>query len=161
MILRLLVLAGGLTGAAGLSQFPEYAQQYVQRLGGAVDELSRVVADFDASAAALDLSRAAALEQMAGTAFVERRRADMQATFARHARLRADLAVLERHGPFMRAYHGARLRDREIAARAWSAYQPALPLNFAGAVFGGIGALAGMSAVMIGAAPLRRRRRRA
>ena len=45
MILRALTLAAGLTGAAGASQFPEFSQQYVQRLGGAVDELTRFVAE--------------------------------------------------------------------------------------------------------------------
>ena len=53
MILRALTLAGGLTGAAVSSQFPEFSQQYTQRLGGAVDALAVVVADFDAMALAL------------------------------------------------------------------------------------------------------------
>lgn len=143
MILRAITLAGGLAGAAGLSQFPEYSQQYSQRLGGAVDELSRVVGDFDASARAVGLTRAAALEQMAGTAFLDRRRADMTRTFERHARLTSDLAALRGTGPFMRAYHAARLTDPEIAARAWGDYRPALPLTFAGAVFAGLGFLLG------------------
>ena len=43
MILRTMALAAGLTGAATLSQFPEFSQQYTQRLGGAVDELSAIV----------------------------------------------------------------------------------------------------------------------
>ncbi len=34
MLLRAITLAGGIVGAAGMSQFPEYSQQYVQRLGG-------------------------------------------------------------------------------------------------------------------------------
>ena len=37
MILRVLAVAAGLAGAGTLSQFPEFSQQYVQRLGGAVD----------------------------------------------------------------------------------------------------------------------------
>ena len=44
MFMRAIAVAGGLAGAAGLSQFPEFSQQYVQRLGGAVDELTAVVA---------------------------------------------------------------------------------------------------------------------
>jgi hypothetical protein len=36
---RSLSLLGGLGLGLALSQFPEYAQQYTQRLGGAVDEL--------------------------------------------------------------------------------------------------------------------------
>ena len=135
MILRALTLAGGVAGAAATSQFPEFSQQYIQRLGGAVDALSEVVADFDASAAAAGLERQAALAQMTGTDFLDRRRADMTATFARHDRLSADLAALEGQGPFMRAYHLPRLRDRQIAGAAWDVYQPAVPLNFAGISF--------------------------
>ena len=46
-----MTMAFGLAGALTLSQAPEFAQQYRQRLGGALDELRRVVADFDADAA--------------------------------------------------------------------------------------------------------------
>ncbi|MCM2563829.1 DUF2937 family protein [Lutimaribacter sp. EGI FJ00015] len=143
MIFRSLTLVSGLVGALGLSQFPAYSQQYTQRLGGAVDELARVVDDFDASATAAGLSREAALDQMAGSAFLEYRRADMARTFERHGRLSADLDALRAAGPFMRAYHAARLTDTQIAARAWHDYRPALPLDFAGLVF----ALAGFVTV--------------
>lgn len=144
MILRALTLMGGLAGAGAASQFPEFSQQYTQRLGGAVDALAVIVQDFDASAQASGLTRQQALEQMQGTDFLTLRRADMERTFTRHARLSADLDALQSAGPFMRAYHAARLNDPDIAARAWEAYQPAIPTNFAGAVFGGTGFLAGV-----------------
>jgi hypothetical protein len=144
MILRAITLAGGLTAGAGLSQFPEFSQQYAQRLGGAVDALGEVVADFDASAAAEGLDRAGALKQMTGTDFIERRRVDMETTFERHAGLSADLEALTGAGPFMRAYHATRFRDRDVATAAWQAYQPAVPLNMAGAIFAGIGFFAGL-----------------
>ena len=60
MIGKVLALAGGVAGAAGLSQYPEFSQQYIQRLAGQVDALTVVVADFDRSALANGLSRAAA-----------------------------------------------------------------------------------------------------
>ena len=47
---KILAVAGGLAGAAGLSQYPEFSQQYTQRLAGQVDALGLVVADFEASA---------------------------------------------------------------------------------------------------------------
>ena len=147
MVLRALTLAAGLAGAAVTSQFPEFSQQYTQRLGGAVDALAEVVGDFDASAVAVGLSRDAALAQMQGTAFLDRRRADMIATFARYETLRADLATVQGQGPFMRAYHAARLTDRQIAQAAWTAFQPALPLNFAGASFALIGFMLGSAAL--------------
>ena len=135
MILRAAIFAVSLSGALGAAQFPAFSQQYLQRLGGAVDALDQVVADFDASAAALGLSREEALAQMSGSAFVEARRTDMQRTFERHAVLRADLTVLSGHGPFMRAYHAARMTDGEVARGAWSAFRPSLPLTPATGIF--------------------------
>lgn len=147
MIIRTITFVGGLAAGAVTSQFPEFSQQYTQRLGGAVDALSEVVADFDASAAAEGLNRTQALTQMAGTDFIERRRIDMERTFDRHAGLSEDLKVLSEAGPFMRAYNGARFTDSDVAAAAWEAYQPAVPLNMAGAVFAGFGFLVGLFSI--------------
>ncbi|MBN9886785.1 DUF2937 family protein [Salipiger abyssi] len=140
MVIRALALAAGLTGAAGLSQFPEFSQQYTQRLGGAVDELTRVVGQFDRDAATLGLSRDTALEQLAtGGDFGAARARSMREIVARHEQLSQDLKALEGAGPFMRARLAAHLSDPEIATRAWEAYRPALPLTFEGAVFAGLG----------------------
>lgn len=165
MIVRSLTLAGGLAGAATTAQFPEFSQQYMQRLGGAVDALGEVVADFDASASASGLSRSEALAQMQGTAFLERRQADMTRSITRYTQLSADLSVLEGQGPFTRAYHAGRFTDPEIARAAWAAFQPAIPVNFAGLSFAGVGFLGGMIAIslLVGVLrmPLRRRERAA
>jgi hypothetical protein len=143
MFARTLTLAGGLAAAATLSQFPEYSQQYTQRLGGAVDELSRVVADFDASARAENLTREEALSAMTGTPFVERRRADMTRTLTRYARLRDDRDALTAAGPFTRAYLIAHSTDRQIARATADAYKPALPLTFEGLTFAALGLILG------------------
>ena len=147
MILRSLVLIGGIIGGAAASQFPEFSQQYRQRLGGAVDALAEVVADFDASAQAEGLSREAALTQLKGTAFLDRRRTDMTRTFDRYARLRSDQVALEGAGPFMRAYHVARSADADVAVAALDTFEPAVPLTAAGGIFAGSGFLAGLLAV--------------
>lgn len=148
MFLRVLTLAGGLTGAAGLSQFPEFSQQYVQRLGGAVDELSRFVDDFDADAAGLGLSRDAALAQLeAGGAMGAARADTMGRVIARHARLSDDLQALEAAGPFTRLHRVGHLGDAEITARVWQAFRPALPLTFEGVVFAGAGFLGGLAVI--------------
>lgn len=154
-MLRIIILSGGLLVGAGASQFPEFSQQYIQRLGGAVDALGEVVADFDASAAAEGLTRAQALEQMRGTDFIARRRIDMERTFERHVNLSEDLEVLRQAGPFMRAYHGARFRDRDVAKAAWANYQPALPFNLTGAIFAGFGFIAGLIGIRCVCAVLR------
>ncbi|MFU1477196.1 DUF2937 family protein [Roseovarius sp. C7] len=137
MIMRAMALAGGIAGAAGLSQFPEFSQQYVQRLGGAVDELSRFISEFDADAARFDLSREAALADLEqGGRMAAARAESMRATLARHARLSGDLEVLRQAGPFTRAYEAGRLSDRELAEATWADFKPALPLTFEGGMFG-------------------------
>ena len=157
MLLKAITLAGGLAGAAGLSQFPEFSQQYVQRLGGAVDELSRFVQEFDADAASLGLTRAAALGDLAqGGAMGAKRAETVARTVARYERLSADLASLEAAGPFTRLYRAGHLSDGEIAGKAWAAFRPALPVSFEGAVCAGIGFLAGWG-VLAGLAGVLRR----
>jgi hypothetical protein len=142
MVLRAVTLMAGLTGAIGLSQFPEFSQQYLQRLGGATDELARVIHDFDQDAATVGLTRATAMAELQQSgAFGAARGRTMMELIWRHDRLSADLAALEGAGPFTRARLAGHLGDREIAARAWRAYRPALPLTFEGAIFAGVGFL--------------------
>lgn len=143
MIFRVVAFASAVLGGAGASQFPEYSQQYLQRLSGAVEELDRVTADFDASAQAAGLDRDAALAQMEGTEFLESRRADMTGTFERHARLTEDLEALETSGSFTRALHAWRMTDSDVAQAAWGDFEPAVPVTGEGAAFAGGGAVLG------------------
>ena len=94
-----------------------------------------MVTDFDTSATAVGLTREEALAQMTGTEFLDRRRSDMTAAIARHARLQDALTALQDTGPFMRAYNITHLTDRKISQAAWEAFEPAVPLNLAGAIF--------------------------
>ncbi len=165
MLGRALMFAGGLAGAAGLSQFPEFSQQYVQRLGGAVDELRRFVEEFDADATEVGLSRDAALADLAqGGAMGAQRAETMAGAILRYERLSADLTALRSAGPFTRAYRARDLGDAEIASAAWVEFKPALPLTFEGAVFAGTGFLGGLAMMAAALAllkmPFRRRRAR-
>ena len=56
LLLRRLAMAMGLLFALVGTQGPEFAQQYGQRLAGAIDELSRVVATFAVDAASNSLT---------------------------------------------------------------------------------------------------------
>ncbi len=60
MILRRIVFFLAILLGVAASQVPEFAQQYRQRLGGAVDELNRMLTEFDADAARLQMDRARA-----------------------------------------------------------------------------------------------------
>ena len=59
-------LAFAIAVLAGLigSQAPEFAQQYRQRLGGALGELNRIVSEFDSEVQRVNLSRAEALQRL-------------------------------------------------------------------------------------------------
>jgi hypothetical protein len=146
MFARALAFVAGMTGAAGVSQFPEYSQQYMQRLGGAVDELSRFMDDFDADAAELELSRSAALVDLAKGGQMGAARAEtMVATIERHDRLARDLERMQGLGPFSRAKFAARFTDTELAGRVWENYKPAMPVTFEGAIFAVVGFLGGLA----------------
>jgi len=56
MIARRLALVIALIAGLIGSQGPEFAQQYRQRIGGALDELERIVAAFDIEAAHEELT---------------------------------------------------------------------------------------------------------
>ncbi len=164
MIGRVLTLAGGLAGAVGLSQFPEFSQQYLQRLAGQVDALTVVVRDFDATAQRNGLTREDALAEMTGTAFLDDRQKDLRRTFLRHARLSDNLVALREAGPLARMLMPQRLGDGETLAATWGDFRPAAPVTPEGLAAAGIGFLGGWG-VIAGAlallARLFRRRARA
>ncbi|ATG49529.1 DUF2937 family protein [Celeribacter ethanolicus] len=141
-MLRALALAGGLLGAAVVSQFPEFTQQYTQRLAGQVEALGVVIADFDASAQKAEMTREEALASMGGSVFLENRRRDMRETIDRHGRLSDDLTVLRAATPLERLTMPQRVADTKLARATFDDFRPALPLTLEG----GISALAGYAA---------------
>lgn len=128
---RALATLGGLGLALALSQFPEYAQQYEQRLGGAVNELRIIVEDFDADALKFGLSREKALQRYMQSPddFIVARGMSMARTLARYGKLSADLRDLQNAGPLQRLQHIGDYFDSEIGAAAAAAYKPAMPVT--------------------------------
>ena len=154
-------LAGAVAGAVGLSQFPEFSQQYLQRLAGQVDALTLVVQDFDATASRNNLSREDALSQMQGSDFLADRQQDLRRTFLRHARLSDNLVALRAAGPLERLLMPQRLGDGETLQATWSDYRPAMPVTLEGLAAAGIGFFGGGALVSgllaLLAWPIRRR----
>jgi len=143
MLQKLILAASLATGVAG-SQFPEFSQQYLQRLGGQYDALVQIARDFDASATKAGLTRAAALAEITGSTFQDAHRADMENAFARLERVSADLTLLRAASPLERMALPHRFRDVETLQATWADFQPAVPLNIGGAYATGIGFLAGL-----------------
>jgi len=164
MIIRTLALAGGLAGAAGLSQFPEFSQQYLQRLAGAVDELRPIVVTFDSTAEAAGLSRQAALAQVGGNAVSDDLRDSMAGAITRYERLGADLVALRGADALARLAQPWHFRDTQLVRSTLADYRPAVPVTMTGLVCAAIGFAAGWFVIGLGVGGLRRllgRRRRA
>lgn len=158
MFVRVFTLAAGLAGAALLSQFPEFSQQYTQRLAGKVEELTRFVAEFDADAAKVGVSREQALIDLArGGAIGAERAQTMVSTIERRQRLSVALEDLRASGPFSQVYHANAFGDGELVRGTLSDFKPAMPLTFAGLIFAGVGFLLGLLIVALPASLAGRR----
>ena len=141
------MVSGAMVVACGVSaaQLPEFAQQYRQRLGGAVEELKAVVERFDQDASAEGLTRAEALKRHAANAdeLFRRRGEAMVATIERHNRLedyRRDLNASSATGLLMS--FATRL-DGQIARSTLKDYEPAIPVTSEGGVLAFLGACLG------------------
>lgn len=139
-IIAALVLAfGAITG----SQLPEFAQQYRQRLGGAVDELRAFVQRFDADAQSQGLTREAALARHAANPdeLFRKRGVAMVETVERMSRLDRQLGEMMNDNSLVRLTAFASRADREIARATFSAYEPAMPVTAEGGILASIGAI--------------------
>lgn len=141
---RILNIIGALIGMAMASQFPEFSQQYVQRLGGAVDELQSIVMAFDETARVSGLDRETALEHLSGSSFLEGHQDDMRTTITRFERLASNYAMLQGSTAIGRVAQIQKFRDRQLLEKTWDDFEPAVPLNQDGAIFAGAGFLSGL-----------------
>ena len=161
---RMVAGIGGLGLALVLSQFPEYAQQYTQRLGGAVDELRVITEDFDRAAAEGGLDRATALGryEASNDDFLAGRGSSMTATFQRYDQLSTTLARIQNADAIERLQSLPAYLDTDIGRRTLESYKPAVPVTMEGILYAGGGFILGYL-VLSGlwrflALPFRRRR---
>ncbi len=165
MLRQVIAGIGGLALATTLSQFPEYAQQYTQRLGGAVDELRVITEDFDRAAEAGGMNRQGALDRYNASSdeFLAGRGDSMALTFIRYEQLSDTLARIEGAGPIERLQTLPAYLDTDIGRRTLENYKPAVPVTMEGLLYAGGGFLLGyvvLSAlVRFCALPFRRRNR--
>ena len=145
MIGRILALALGAFLGLAASQAPEFAQQYRQRIGGAVDELRRVVARFDESAQASGLTREQAIVRLAGQPepIAQRQAPAMTEIVDRLGRLETQRDAVAIAAPFERLAVLARGFDGQLARATYLDFEPAWPATSEGLVIGGAGFLVG------------------
>jgi hypothetical protein len=154
---RSISFAVALLGAAAASQGPEYAQQYRQRLGGAIDELQAVVSQFDADAAAHGLGRDAAIERLKQNpdTLAQKRGEAAAVAAARLARLEQQRAAMQDSGALGRLVVLVAHPDPLLAENALKTFEPAIPTTAEGAVIAGLGFLGSYGLLRIFALPFR------
>ena len=163
MFLRRIAALIGLFFGIVASQVPEYAQQYRQRLGGAIDELNALIERFETEAAqsGMDQQQGISHLQQSDDRFVQQRGDQMRDTIMRRDRLEKQAEDFAKAGPVGRVLVLAEDFDPKIAARAYQAYEPAVPTTSEGLIAGIIGFVFGGGLLHLLAWPIRRRRRRA
>jgi hypothetical protein len=127
--------------AAGLmaSQAPEFAQQYRQRLGGAVDELARVIDSFNKDASSSGVDETAALAVMArnNEPLVRQQAVSMAETILRYHHLSDQQAAFAGSPPFARLVVFFQEFDRPLVESTLQSYEPAVPTTLEGVVLAG------------------------
>ena len=161
MLARRLALAIGILCGLFGTQWPEFSQQYRQRLGGALDELKRIVAAFEAEAASRSLTSAEGIARLKDNSdpLARARGADIESDIAREARLEREIAALKDAGPLRRLVVMAGDFDSSIAGETLRDFEPAVPVTAESLIVGAIALVWGWGATHLCAWPIRRRLR--
>ncbi|WP_063312888.1 DUF2937 family protein [Pseudovibrio sp. Ad26] len=162
MFARVLTLGVALVSGTVTSQLPEFAQQYRQRIGGAIDALEEVKADFVADATATNKSVSAALEHMAQSAdqFVQLRGMSIERSLDRLGSLKEQQLAMTSAAAFERVWIFLREPDTKISKATWEDFEPAVPVTVEGGVLAGIGFAIGLFMLRLAGLGGRVRRRR-
>jgi hypothetical protein len=161
VLVRRLAVAIGLLFALVGAQLPEFAQQYRQRLGGALDELHRMIAEFDSEAASQALTRQQGVERLKANPdkLAQQRGEAVVEDIDRADRLTRQQEAITNGGPVTRLAGVFANFDSETAARAIRDYEPAVPVTSEAFVVGGVALAFGWLATHLVAWPIRRRLR--
>jgi hypothetical protein len=150
-------------GAVLFSQLPEFIQQYLQRLGGHLDEARHQLEQFREAAAKSNLTLDQLIARTLGSAepTVARLGGIMRETVARVDALAAADAAIRQASIFARPFVFLRHLDFSIAQATWSIFKPAVPTTLEGLVYAAGGVLLALAFYHGGVkAPVRRALRR-
>ncbi len=129
-------------GAVLFSQVPEFMQQYLQRLGGHLDEARRQLQQFQDTAAQSGLTLDAFIARTTANAepAVAKLGGVMTGTVTRVADLTAAQVALQHATIWSRPFVFVARLDLPIARATWGVFKPAVPTTLEGLAY----ALAGM-----------------
>ncbi len=161
LIRRLALFFAMIFGVIG-AQFPEYAQQYRQRLGGAIDELNTIIARFDQDAAQSGISEHEGITRLQHNpdVFVQGRGDQMNEIIARRDKLQRQSQIYTDSGSIRRVWELATQADPYIAWRAYQTFEPGVPVTTEGVVSASIGFIVGWGLFRLLGWPIERHHRR-
>lgn len=128
-------------GALAFSQMPEFMQQYLQRLGGHLDEARRHLQEFQnvANQSGVTLDKLITNTRASADAVMVRLGDVIAGTSERVHELASAEAALRNASPFTRPFVFLRHLDHDIASSAWTVFKPAVPTTFEGALYAAAG----------------------
>jgi len=150
-------------GAVLFSQLPEFIQQYLQRLGGHLDEARRQLEQFREVAAKSNFTLDEFIARTLGSTepTVARLGGVMRETMARVDALAVADAAIRQASIVTRPFVFLRHLDFSIARATWSIFRPAVPTTLEGLVYAAAGVLLALAFYHGGVrAPVRRALRR-
>jgi hypothetical protein len=159
----MLTMAMALLGGVFFSQAPEFAQQYRQRIGGALDELRAVITQFDneANRNGLDREKALGLYTASPEDFLRSQGGAMRHNFNRYTSLEQQSRDLQAAAPISKPFVILRNPDPDLITNAWRDFNPGIPVNLAGLAWAAVGLVIGwLMAALFGTVSLRAARRR-
>ena len=130
-------------GAVVFSQIPEFMQQYLQRLGGHLDEARRQLLHFQQAAAQSGLSLDRLIDHTTANAdpAVARLSAVMTDAIARVDTLAAAQSAIQDASFWSRPFVFLRHVDLAIARATWAIFKPAVPTTVEGLTYALFGML--------------------
>ncbi len=154
-------IVGAVIFGIGMSQVPTFTDEYMQRLGGTVDELRIITEEFDRTAASQNMTRNQALMAYPDGFFLGIRVDELPDTFVRYEQLSEDFEVLANADTLKRFTSFLRMTDNRLVNATWNAHTLAVPTSTDGFVFALIGAMGGFFGITHISGMISRRRKKA
>jgi len=132
-------------GAIALSQFPQFVAQYMQRLGGHLDEAKHTLEQYKAEAEILDMTLQEYVREHleAGSDVFRATGEIIQNLIERVQYLEQSLLALQDASIYNRWFIFIREADWHIAANTWDNFVPGVPTTFEGLLYALVGLLLG------------------
>lgn len=129
------------TGVIAFSQAPEFMQQYLQRLGGRLDEARRQLAQFRhvAEQSGLTLDRLISQTSANADSAVAKLGGVMAGAVDRVHELESAQHAIRDASLWMRPFVFLHHVDHEIAVATWSIFKPAVPTTLEGFIYAALG----------------------